>query len=71
MLGPSHSRQQEDDAGMHLDFAISAAKFDRVVGHQNPVLFGNDFQQILVRLRAQAQVIDVHRLEPSPVRGLN
>ncbi len=52
LLGPPYGRQQEDDAGMQLDFAISAAKFDRVVGHQHPVLFRDDLQQIPIRLRA-------------------
>lgn len=64
-----HCRQEKDNPGMQLDLPISPAKLDRVVGHQDPVLLGDDLQQIPVCLRAQAKVVDVHRFKPPFARG--
>jgi hypothetical protein len=71
LLRSSYRRHQENNTGVQLDVAVSAAKLDRVVGHQHPVLLGDDLQQFPVSLRAQAKVIDMHRLEPSLARRLD
>ena len=65
LLRTADHRHQEHDAWMQLDLTIAAAELDRVIGDQHSILFGDDLQQIPIRLGAKAEVVDVHRFMPA------
>ena len=57
LFRPTHGWNQEDDARMQFDVAITAAELDSVVGHQNPVALGNNPELDFIELRGVGECV--------------